>query len=213
MKLRILLAIVAASMFAVSVTARADAQSDLKAQVDALQRQLDAVKKQLDAVTADMKKVQAEEKETRGAPFLERKPGDALTFLAPGGGEVTLYGNLDVSFDYATKGLDSSYAQGGSPLGKMGWTPDIATNLSYVGVRGTHPLMNTNFIWQLEAGIDISATPGTKRSTSNESDAVNGAIRLSVALVNTEYGRPFHLYLLNRIEFVSVAEKLNRGHA
>ena len=32
------------------------------------------------------------------------------------------------------------------------------------------------FVWQLEAGIDISATPGTKNSTSNNSDAVNGAL-------------------------------------
>jgi predicted porin len=179
MNLRILLAIVAAAMFAVSTTARADTQSDLlKAQVDALQKQLDAVKKQLDAVQADVKKQQAEVKEVekRGAPYLERKPGDALTFLAPGGGEVSLYGNLDVSFDYATKGLDSSYAQGGSPVGKMGWQPSIATNLSYLGVRGSHPLQDVTFLWQLEAGIEISADPGTKTTTSNTTDVVNGAL-------------------------------------
>jgi predicted porin len=179
MNLRILLAIVAAAMFAVSTTARADTQSDLlKAQVDALQKQLDAVKKQLDAVQADVKKQQAEVKEVekRGGPYLERKPGDALTFLAPGGGEVTLYGNLDVSIDYATKGLDSSYASGGSPVGKMGWQPDVATNLSYLGIRGSHPLQDVIFVWQLEAGIDISSTPGTKLTTSNQSDTVNGAL-------------------------------------
>ena len=178
MNLRILLAIVAAATFAVSTTARADTQSDLKAQVDALQKQLDAVKKQLDAVQADVKKQQVEVKEVekKGGPYLERKPGDTLTFLAPGGGEVTLYGNLDVSFDYATKGLDSSYAQGGSPVGKMGWEPDIATNLSYLGIRGSHPLQDVIFVWQLEAGIDISATPGIKESTSNTSDTVNGAL-------------------------------------
>ena len=45
----------------------------------------------------------------------------------------------------------------------MGWQPAIATNLSYLGVKGTHPLKDDlAFIWQLEAGIDISATPGTK---------------------------------------------------
>jgi predicted porin len=164
--------------FVLSGTAHADVTSDLQAQVQALQKQLDAVKAQLDAVTAEVQKQKAaEEKETKAGPFIQRKPGDALTFLAPGGGEVTLYGNLDVSFDYATKGLQGDYgANGGVPVGKMGWQPSIATNLSYIGVRGTHPIMDVNFIWQLEAGIDISATPGTKRTTSNESDTVNGAV-------------------------------------
>jgi hypothetical protein len=105
---------------------------------------------------------QVQEQKAKNAAFFQRKPGDALTFLAPGSGEVTLYGNLDVSFDYTTKGLKSDYGDMGMPVGKIGWQPAIATNLSYVGVRGTHPLKDDfNFIWQLEAGIDISATPGT----------------------------------------------------
>ena len=178
-----LLAIALAASLASSGAARADMTSDLKAQVDALQRQLEAVKAQLDKVTEDMaKQKQAEQKReaepARGGPFLEHKPGDALTFLTPGGGEVTLYGNMDVSFDYTTKGLNSDYgANGGMPVGKVGWQPSIATNLSYVGVKGTHPLKpDLNLIWQLEAGIDISATPGTKNTTSNNSDTVNGAL-------------------------------------
>ena len=178
MNVRKLLALAAAATFAVSTAARADMESDLKAAVDSLQKQLDAVKAQLDQVTTEMKKQKAAEaKDAKGGPFIERKPGDTLTFLAPGGGEVTLYGNLDVSFDETTKGLNSSYDPGGSPVGKMGWQPAIATNLSYLGVRGTHPLKDDlNFVWQLEAGIDISATPGTKQSTSNISDTVNGAL-------------------------------------
>src|ERR1700692_1519859 len=107
-----LFAIALAASLAFSGTARADMTSDLKAQVDALKRQLEAVKAQLDKVTEDMaKQKQAEQKReaepARGGPWLERKPGDALTFLTPGGGEVTLYGNMDVSFDYTTKGLQS----------------------------------------------------------------------------------------------------------
>lgn len=181
MKLRMQLAVAAAAMCVVSPTALADTESDLKAKVDALQKQLDAVKKQLDEVSADMKKQAADVKEVKDktgpdGPFIQRKPGEGLTFLAPGGGEVTLYGNLDVSFDYATKGLDSSYAQGGSPVGKMGWEPDISTNLSYIGIRGTHPLKDVNFIWQLEGGIEISSSPGNRTSTSNTSDVVNGAL-------------------------------------
>ena len=181
------LALAIALAFAAPGIARADMESDLKAQVDALQRQLDAVKAQLEQVTQEIKK-QKEEKAAAaaapppaappgGGPYLEHKPG-TLTFLTPGGGDVTLYGNLNVSFDYATKGLLSDYGDnGGMPVGKMGWQPAISSNLSYLGIRGAHPLApELNFVWQLEAGIDISATPGTKNTTSNNSDAVNGAL-------------------------------------
>src|SRR6202795_366730 len=178
----IALLVACALALAVSGLAKADAVSDLKANMESLQRQLDAVKAQLEAVTGELQKqkqTQEQEHEKRAtAPFIQQKPGDALTFLTPGGGEVTLYGNLDVSFDYTTKGLKSDYGDmGGMPVGRMGWEPAIATNLSYVGFRGTHPLKSDlNFVWQLEAGIDISATPGTKQSTSNISDTVNGAL-------------------------------------
>jgi predicted porin len=181
MNVRKLAAVAAMPLLYVAGVAHADITSDLQAQVQALQRQLDAVKAQLDAVTAEMQKqkqAQEQQRPAATAPFIERKPGDALTFLVPGGGELTLYGNLDVSFDYTTKGLQSDYGDmGGMPVGRMGWEPAIATNLSYLGVRGTHPLRpDLNFIWQLEAGIDISATPGTKQTTSNISDTVNGAL-------------------------------------
>src|ERR1700676_2861615 len=170
------LLVASALALAVSGLAKADAVSDLKANMESLQRQLDAVKAQLEAVTGELQKQKQAQEKRATAPFIERKPGDALTFLAPGGGEVTLYGNLDVSFDYLTKGLNSDYgANGGMPLGKMGWQPDIATNLSYLGVRGTHPLMSDlNFVWQLEAGVDISATPGTKNTPSTTTDVANG---------------------------------------
>jgi predicted porin len=177
------LAIACSLAFAASNAAHADATSDLKAQVDALQKQLEAIKSQLEHVTTEMNKQKAAEEKReaeapKGGPYVERKPGDALTFLVPGGGEVTLYGNLDLSFDYTTKGLKSDYGDmGGQPVGKMGWQPAISTNLSYLGVKGVHPLQpNLNFIWQLEAGIDVSATPGTKQTTSNVSDQVNGAL-------------------------------------
>ena len=175
-------ALVAAALL-LPLSARADEMSDLKAKFETLQQQFNALKSQLDAVTAEMQKQQAqaqqaESQKAKYAPFFEKKPGDALTLLTPGGGEVTFYGNLDVSFDYTTKGLKSDYGDmGGMPVGKMGWQPAISTNLSYLGVKGTHPLKEDfNFIWQLEAGIEISATPGTKQSTSNISDSVNGAV-------------------------------------
>ena len=182
MNARKLATITALPLLAIAATVRADITSDLQTQVQALQKQLDAVKAQLDALTVEMQKqkqAQAQQaKQAPAGPYIERKPGDALTFLAPGGGEVTLYGNLDVSFDYTTKGLKSDYGDmGGMPVGRMGWEPAIATNLSYLGVRGTHPLRpDLDFIWQLEAGIDISATPGIKETTSNTSFTANGAL-------------------------------------
>src|SRR5208283_4874905 len=180
MKLRILLALLAAASCVVSVTARADPEGDLKAKVDALQKQLDDLKAQLNQITTSVQQTKQaqEEQEKKNSNFLTMEPGSGLTFVVPGGGSVQLYGNLDVSFDYATKGLASSYSQGGSPYGNMGWEPDISTNLSYIGLRGNHPIkdQNFNFVWQLEGGFEISANPGTKSSTSNNTDNVNGAL-------------------------------------
>ena len=151
-------------------TARADVVSDLQAQMEVLQKQLDQVKTQLYNMQQEQKK-EKEEALKPGGPFLRVKPNSGATFLVPGGGEVQLYGNLDVSFDYTTKGLKSDYGDnGGMPVGKMGWQPAIASNLSNLGIRGKHPVQpDLNFIWQLEAGIDISATPGIKETTANTS--------------------------------------------
>ena len=163
---------------AMSGGARADVVSDLQAQMQLLQKQLDQVKTQLYNMQEEKKKEQKEAAAPAGGGFVRLKPNSGATFLVPGGGEVQLYGNLDVSFDETTKGLKSDYGDnGGMPVGKMGWQPAIASNLSALGVRGKHPVQpDVNFIWQLEAGIDISATPGIKETTSNTSYAVNGAL-------------------------------------
>ena len=179
MKTKRLLAIAVSLACAGANVAHADdSASAIKAQVETLQKQLDALKAQLDAVQTQVQvQKQEQEKSTKAAPFVQMKPGLGTTFLTAGGGEVTLYGNLDVSIDTTTKGLQSNYDQGGAPVGKMGWLPAISTNLSYLGVRGNHPIAdNLNFVWQLEAGIDISATPGTRSTNSNTSDSVNGAL-------------------------------------
>src|SRR5689334_18219964 len=85
-------------------SARADAVSDLKAQMDVLQKQLDQVKTQLYNMQEEKKKEAAA---PAGGSFVRLKPNAGATFLVPGGGEVQLYGNLDVSFDETTKGLKS----------------------------------------------------------------------------------------------------------
>ncbi len=75
--------------------------------------------------------------DSQGHYFLERKPGKTLTFFTPGG-EITAYGQFDVSLDGATKNAKSGPVapDGSTPVGNFGWMPDISTNISYLGVRG-----------------------------------------------------------------------------
>jgi predicted porin len=110
--------------------------------------------------------------------FFEKKPGRDLTFYTKTG-EITLYGNLDVSVDTATKGLKGMLdGNGAPPVGNVGWLEDISTNLAYVGVRGTQMtgIKDTNFIYQLETSINISAAPGLHESNSQEQDTVDGTL-------------------------------------
>jgi predicted porin len=136
--------------------------------------------------------------DTDGHYFFERKPGKGpLTFYVPGG-EISAYGNLDVSFDDTSKNVKSSIAPGPNgpgdlPVGNFGWMPAISTNLSYFGVRGFQKLSDLpfNFVWQAEAGFDISATPGTRETNSNLSNSVNGALfsrNTYIGLSSPEWG-------------------------
>lgn len=150
----------------------ANAQSsnqDIKQQIDALQNQVQALKSRLDNAPAA----------AGGHEYIERKPGDGITFNTRGG-EVTFYGNLDVSLDSTTKGLDGKINPNGGDtfVGNGGWMGAVSTNLSYVGLRGIQSLGDypANFVWQLETQIDIAATSGTSGSNSNTSDAVKGAL-------------------------------------
>ncbi len=117
--------------------------------------------------------------DSNGHYFLERKPGKSLTFYTPGG-EITAYGQLDVSLDAATKDAKGGPVapDGSTPVGNFGWMPDISTNISYLGVRGFQrlPMQSFNFVYQFEAGVDISAAAGTKQSNSNLSNQVNGSL-------------------------------------
>jgi predicted porin len=132
--------------------------------------------------------------DSNGHRFLEKKPGKDLTFYTPGG-EITAYGNLDVSFDGATKNAKSGPVDpdGNTPGGNFGWLADISSNLSYLGVRGFQrlPMHDFNFVYQFEAGADISVTPGTRQSNSNLSNSVNGALfsrNSYIGLASSQWG-------------------------
>ncbi len=130
-----------------------------------------------------------------GHRWLERKPGKPVTVYVPGG-EITAYGNLDISFDDTTKNVKGALVrqpEGDSTLGNFGWMPAISTNLSYFGARGFQRVYDLpfNFVWQAEAGFDLSANPGTRLSNSNVSDNVNGALfsrNSYIGLSSPEYG-------------------------
>jgi predicted porin len=129
-----------------------------------------------------------------GHRFLEHKPGKDLTFYTHCG-EITLYGQLDVSFDGATKNAKSGPVapDGTTPIGNFGWMPDISTNISYLGARGFQrlPMHDFNFVYQFEAGVDISVTPGIRQTNSNLSNSVNGALfsrNSYIGLASSQWG-------------------------
>jgi predicted porin/uncharacterized small protein (DUF1192 family) len=175
--------VAAASCVAISSPAHAQAgNEDLKQKIDLLQQQIDMLKAQLDKVAQQQSAAPAPAMAAPapgGHEFLERKPGDGVTFLTRGG-ELSIYANLDISVDDATKGIGGMTAGGAptTPVGKMGWMPDISTNLSYIGVRGFQSLGSfpATFVYQLETQIDVSAASGTSGSNSNTSDVVKGGL-------------------------------------
>ena len=177
-------AAVAAACYSHSGAAGAQsAPDDLKSKVESLQHQLDALQSQLQevlkkqAAAAPAPAAAAAPTVAGGHDFLERKPGDGLTFFTRGG-ELSLYGNLDLSIDASTKGIGDMQVNGVGPAGNTGWQTDISSNLSYVGVRGFQTLGSfpANFVYQLETQIDVSASSGTSASNSNTSDVVKGGL-------------------------------------
>src|SRR6266404_1012161 len=136
--------------------------------------------------------------DAQGHTFLQKKKGNPLTFYTPGG-EVTGYGNFDVSIDATTKSV-GDFGSGNfhindasPPVGNFGWLPAIASNSSYLGVRGFQSLHNfpLNFIYQVELGFDVSAAPGLRQTNSQISDNVNGTLfnrNTWVGFANPEFG-------------------------
>jgi len=85
---------------------------------------------------------------------------------------IQLYGHLDVSIDDATKGIHDSAA-----VGRLGWQPDISSNLSYFGVRGGRDLTpGLRAVFQFETQVDVSATPGTGSNPASSDASVKGAL-------------------------------------
>jgi len=153
MKLRNFFAGSCIAGLAIAGSARADVTSDLKAQMDLLQKQLDQVKTQLYNLQQEKKKEEAKE---AAAPFIRLKPNAGLTFEV-GGGEVQLYGHADVSVDYVDNGLSDRFGA----VGKNGWLTQEASNLSFFGIRGSRQLTpDLKGVFQFETEVAYVNTPG-----------------------------------------------------
>jgi hypothetical protein len=132
--------------------------------------------------------------------FMAREKDDSLSFTMPAGGGITLYGNLDVSADYVNNGLSgmsggsNSANPGATPYGKNGWLPAISTNNTYIGLRGFQPISDwhdTQFLWQLQTNIALTAQSGTALTNSNQSNTVSGGMTTGtsyIGLGNTDMG-------------------------
>ena len=164
----------AAQVNAAQAAAAEAAAAKAEAQAAAAQAQATAATAQAQAAAQQAAAQQAAAKDK---PFLARKGDKGLTFTTPGG-EITAYGQLDISIDDITKGLDGKSVGGVGPIGRVGWQPDVSTNISYIGVRGFQNLGDQPFklVYQLETQIDIAATSGIGESGSQESNQVKGAL-------------------------------------
>ncbi len=109
-----------------------------------------------------------------------------------------LYGTLDVSFDVTTKGMgglvaypfalnvpddpNSGFVRSGGPkagpVGMVGYMPALSTNLSKIGYRGSRAVASSpiDFVYQIEAGIAITSTPGLNTSYVQQSNVTRTGI-------------------------------------
>jgi predicted porin len=150
------LAIACSIALAYMASARADQISDMQARLDALQKEIQELKAQMGAV----RKVQDKQERVAPTPGISLKPGNDLTFQV-GGGEVQIYGHVDVSLDDQTNGMSGFMHNGQRVTGNNGWVPDVSSNLSFFGVRGGRPLGDDlRAVFQLETEVAFAATPG-----------------------------------------------------
>jgi predicted porin len=186
---RTALAVACSMAVACMGTARADDMSDMKARLEALQKQMQDLQSQM----ADMQK---KKEEAAAAPAAapaagnSLKPGNDLTFKV-GGGEVTIYGHADVSVDYITNGM-ADFLNGGQRVsGNNSWMPDVSSNLSYFGIRGSRSFSDDlKGVFQFETEIAYAATPGSsdQSTDSGASKFQLGSRNSFVGLQSAKYG-------------------------
>lgn len=149
-----------AAAIALALAPAAASADDTQDQIRALKAQIDRLSRQVDDLSRKAAEAPPAPRTAPAPGGVAQKPGNDLTFQV-GGGEVTIYGHVDVSLDDQTNGL-RGFINGGAPVtGNNGWVPDISSNLSYFGVRGHRPIGgDLSALFQFETEVSYAATPG-----------------------------------------------------
>jgi predicted porin len=165
-----------------------------------LQERIEAMSKELEAI----------QKEQAREAAAAQKPAPAPSVKAGATPEVAaetkfdkfmkgFYGNLNISLDDTTKGIDQlsafhwSYANPlvpssglvaggnkGPAVGRIGYLLAMSSNGSNVGYRGSHKVAGSDvdFIYQVSTALDMAAAPGLNNTWTKSSNTVTGAIGL-----------------------------------
>ncbi len=100
---------------------------------------------------------------------------------------VVLYGHVDLSVDYVNNGLKggaSPFSPGGNgagaldprATGRVGWLPEVSSNLSRIGIRGSHDLGGgLSAVFQIETSVDVSSEPQGKDGLAGRNSFVGFA--------------------------------------
>lgn len=137
-------------------------------QIEELQRQIQELRDRLDKVAAQPAAQEAPAKPTAGKGGVK--------------GTVQFYGHLDLSADAADKGISGRAVTVPAPGpaavgGNLGWLAAVASNSSYLGVRGGLGLGDEwKALFQVESQVDVAATPGVAGTNFHDDTVVRGAL-------------------------------------
>jgi predicted porin len=183
----------------------------LKDQMRIMQQQMQQLQNQIDALS---KKQAAPSASAEGPTVAKAKeaPAEPLFEKFVKG----FYGTLDVSLEDSTKGMDgfvaypyslvdptnpnSGYVRGSAkgggapPVGNVGWQPDLSTNKSVIGYRGSHkiPGSTVDFIYQLEVQPQITSSPGLSGGYTAQSNVTKGSLGYGdsfVGIAGNDWGK------------------------
>jgi predicted porin len=178
--------------------------------MDALQKQVEALQQKQQAappVVAAPAAPPAAPPAAAGPTVAKAPPEPAFEKFAKG-----FYGTLDVSTDYATKGMSDLgafhyegyppaipgvFMQQGQkigPVGRVGWQADLSTNKSVLGYRGSHTVPGGafDFIYQIEVQPAITSAPGASTGYTAQSNITKAGIGYGnsfVGVSNNAWGK------------------------
>jgi predicted porin len=178
-----------------SIGARAMAQTSEDEATKKRNQQMEELQKQLEELKAKVEKLEA------------HAAAEGKKEAKPQKGYLTFYGHFDLSFDVANKGIagrvsdDPVTGDGKAAVGAVGWIPAIASNSSYLGVRGGRNLVESGawkVIFQVEAQVDMAATPGVAATNFHDDAVVRGALAFRTTYLG--FSSPFGALKLGKTD-------------